>query len=127
MAEPEDNPTQPVAEAKTNGVVDDPVGEAETESDDTTQRLEAAAKERDHLREEVTELRRSLESLQQKHEEEITSVNTQLEQTQTGKSQAETRYQKLLGQVNTIKTQLGERLKSDAVSWPSHSICKSGH
>lgn len=70
----------------------------------------------------MTELRRSLESLQQKHEEEIAGVNMQLEQTQTGKSQAESRYQKLLGQVNTIKTQLGERLKSDAVSLPPHII-----
>lgn len=82
---------------------------------DTDAKLEALAKEREALRDEVAELRKSLERLQGKHDEEITDMRGQLEETQGEKEHAETQYRTLLGKVNTIKSQLGERLKADAV------------
>jgi len=86
------------------------------QNSDTEERLAAAAKDRDELKAEVVELRKSLEEIQQRHEGELLKKQSQLEEIQSGKEHAETRYQKLLGQVNVIKAQLGERLKSDAVS-----------
>lgn len=88
---------------------------ASNKDDDATRRLETAVRERDELRAQVTELRKELETIQQKHDDELARTKKQLDETQTGKEHAENRYNKLLGQVNTIKTQLGERLKSDAV------------
>lgn len=82
---------------------------------DTDARLEALVNERAALREEVAQLRRSLEEVQGKHEEELGSIREQLADTQGEKEQAETQYRNLLGKVNTIKSQLGERLKADAV------------
>ena len=82
---------------------------------DTDARLEALVNERAALREEVAQLRRSLEEIQGKHEEELGSIREQLADTQNEKEQAETQYRNLLGKVNTIKSQLGERLKADAV------------
>jgi chromosome segregation ATPase len=70
--------------------------------------------ERDSLRAEVTQLRKSLESLQEKHGEEISGVKEELEQSRQGKEHAETQYRNLLTKVNTIRSQLGERLKADA-------------
>ena len=87
----------------------------ETCSEDTEARLDALARERETLRDEVAHLRRSLEDLQGKHEEELIDVKGQLEETQGEKDHAETQYRNLLGKVNTIKSQLGERLKADAV------------
>ena len=84
-------------------------------SADTEARLDALAKERIALRDEVSQLRRSLEQIQGKHEEELGSVRAQLEETEGEKEHAETQYRSLLGRVNTIKSQLGERLKADAV------------
>lgn len=84
-------------------------------SSDPNERFEALVKDRDILRAEVTELRQSLEELQQKHELEVQAVRGKLEETQDEKEQAETQYRNLLGKVNTIKSQLGERLKADAV------------
>ena len=72
--------------------------------------------DRDNLRAEVTELRKSLEDLQQKHQTDIDALKEQLEETQGEKDHAESQYRNLLGKVNTIKSQLGERLKADAVS-----------
>ena len=83
---------------------------------DTETRLEALARERALLKEEVSQLRRSLEEIRIKHEEELGSVKEQLEDTLSEKEQAETQYRNLLGKVNSIKSQLGERLKADAVS-----------
>lgn len=83
-------------------------------SADTDERLEALAKERDALREEVAQVRRSLEEIQEKHEVELSNVREQLAETQGEKEQAESQYRSLLGKVNTIKFQLGERLKADA-------------
>ena len=82
---------------------------------DPDARLEALLNERAALREEVAQLRRSLEQIQGKHEEELGSIREQLADTQGEKEQAETQYRNLLGKVNTIKSQLGERLKADAV------------
>lgn len=74
--------------------------------------------DRDSLRVEVTGLRKSLEELQHKHEEEMEALNQSLTESETKKEQAETQFQKLMERVNTIKSQLGERLKEDAV-WQS--------
>lgn len=95
---------------------------------DTTARLEAVARERDALRQEVTELRKSLESIQskhqadssddvrtQQHQAELQSLREELEEANEGKEHFETQYKNLLGRVNTIKTSLGDRLKADAV------------
>lgn len=90
---------------------------------DTAERLEALARERDALRTEVSELRKSLEAIQSKHEDEVTDLQDKLEESNSDKEQAEKQYQDLLGRVNTIRAQLGERLKADAVglnSWVRH-------
>ena len=84
-------------------------------SGDTETRLDALLKERVTLREEVAALRRSLEEIQVKHEAEVGHIQEQLEDTQGEKDHAETQYRNILGKVNTIKSQLGERLKADAV------------
>jgi chromosome segregation ATPase len=89
---------------------------SEHPSTDADGRLEALAREREALKAEVTELRKSLESIQEKHEQDITELQEQVEEAQVGKEEADTKYQDLLGRLNTIKSQLGERLKSDAVS-----------
>ena len=85
-----------------------------TESGDASSRLDAMQQERDNLRAEVTQLRQSLESIQERDNEEVSNVKEELEQTQQGKEHAETQYRNLLGKVNTIRSQLGERLKADA-------------
>lgn len=82
---------------------------------DAATRFEALAKERDTLRQEVTELRKSLEEIQGKHEEETSSLQSELEEANEGKEHFETQYRNLLGRVNTIKSSLGDRLKADAV------------
>ncbi|KAF2127226.1 hypothetical protein P153DRAFT_358844 [Dothidotthia symphoricarpi CBS 119687] len=101
---------------------------------DTNARLDAIAKERDALRQEVTELRKSLESIQNqhegktsedteaKHEEEIRSLREELDEANEGKDHFETQYKTLLGRVNTIKTSLGDRLKADAARIEEYQI-----
>ena len=89
---------------------------SEQPSTDADGRLEALAREREALKAEVIELRKSLESIQERHEQDITELQEQLEESQAGKEQADTQYRDLLGRVNTIRSQLGDRLKSDAVS-----------
>jgi len=84
---------------------------------DATARLEALAKERDSLREEVTELRKNLEGIQVKHEEEMSGLQEQLEEANESKDHFETQYRNLVGRVGTIKSSLGDRLKADAVSF----------
>lgn len=81
------------------------------------EKFDTLVKERDSLRLEVTELRMSLEALQSKHPAELSAVQEQLEEARSEKEHAESQYRNLLGKVNTIKSQLGERLKSDAVCW----------
>jgi chromosome segregation ATPase len=82
---------------------------------DIRTKLDALAKERDNLRQEVSELRKSLEDIRGKHEQDIADLQGQVEESETGKEHAETQYRDLLGRVNGIKAQLGERLKADAV------------
>lgn len=107
--------------------------------------MEAIAKERDALRQEVTQLRKSLEGIQSKrqagdvdnvaelhssHEEEIKALKEELDEANEGKDHFETQYKNLLGRVNTIKTSLGDRLKADAVcarvvcSSRLHQVCR---
>ncbi|ETI22670.1 hypothetical protein G647_06746 [Cladophialophora carrionii CBS 160.54] len=95
----------------TNGVKDLAV---ESDKDDAAARFDALVKDRDALRQEVTQLRQSLEELQAKHNSEIEAVQGELADTQAEKENAEEQYQSLLGKVNTIRSQLGERLKADA-------------
>ena len=108
----------PSRNGSTHKPVESPADDEDDEdlstSPDTTARLDAMQQERDSLRAEVTQLRKSLESLQEKHSEELSGVKEELEQSQEGKEHAETQYKNLLGKVNTIRTQLGERLKADA-------------
>jgi phage shock protein A len=85
-------------------------------SSDTSERFEALARERDNLRAEVIELRKSLELIREKHDEEVSAIQDQLEESQNGKEHAETQYRDLLGRVNTLKSQLGARLKEVKVS-----------
>ena len=82
------------------------------------ERLLALVKDRDALRAEVTQLRQSLQEIQANHEAELDTVQGQLQETQGEKEQAEEQYQNLLGKVNMIRSQLGERLKADAVCQP---------
>lgn len=100
-----------VDETQMNGVPSIPINDTET-------RLDALARERAALKDEVTQLRRSLEEIQGKHEEELGSFREQLEDTQVEKEHAESQYRNLLGKVNQIRSQLGERLKADAVGMP---------
>ncbi|KAL8711554.1 MAG: hypothetical protein Q9220_003964 [cf. Caloplaca sp. 1 TL-2023] len=83
-------------------------------SEDIGARLEALVRERAALKDEVTQLRRSLEDIQGKHDEELNGFRDQLEERTGEKEHAETQYRNLLGKVNTIRSQLGERLKADA-------------
>lgn len=112
-------------ESRAEGAFPEPQKDAEAiQSADTDERLEALARERDALREEVAQVRRSLEEIQEKHEVELSSIREQLAETQGEKEQAESQYRSLLGKVNTIKFQLGERLKADAVSILEPSVCR---
>ncbi|TKA67296.1 hypothetical protein B0A49_07434 [Cryomyces minteri] len=108
--EPEDNNPPTNATSTTQA----PQASEVANSSKTSERLEALARERDSLRLEVTELRRSLETIQEKHQEDLARVRAELEDSQSGKEHAEIQYRNLLGKVNTIKSQLGERLKADA-------------
>ncbi|KAF2490764.1 hypothetical protein BU16DRAFT_574823 [Lophium mytilinum] len=83
---------------------------------DTESRLEALAQERDSLRAEVAELRRGLESIQEKHEEEIGGLKEQLDESNEGRENAEEQYRNLLGKINGIKRSLEGRLQSDKES-----------
>ena len=82
----------------------------------STTKLDALVAERDSLRAEVSEIRKSLESIQEKHESDTSALRYKLLESRKEKDAAETSYKNLLGKVNQIKAQLGERLKADAVS-----------
>jgi predicted nucleic acid-binding Zn-ribbon protein len=92
-----------------------PTGKDSESEAETQARLDALTSERTALRAEVAQLRRSLEEVQERHEEELTGIREQLVATKSEKEHAEAQYHNLLGKVNTIKSQLGERLKADAV------------
>ncbi|KAL5114305.1 hypothetical protein ACEQ8H_007825 [Pleosporales sp. CAS-2024a] len=89
-------------------------------------RFDAVARERDVLRQEVTELRKSLESMQNNHgsrapehpsseqDAEMQSLRDELEEANEAKEHFETQYKNLLGRVSSIKTSLADRMKADA-------------
>ncbi|KAI5305489.1 hypothetical protein KEM56_004282 [Ascosphaera pollenicola] len=76
--------------------------------------FDALVRDRDSLRTEVIELRRSLEEIQSKNNDEREKLQETLKTVRAEKENAEHRFRELLGKVNTIKSQLGERLKADA-------------
>ena len=96
----------------TNGLGDATLANS---ASDTSARFEALVKDREALRVEVTELRKSLEELQAKHQTDLDGMRDQLHDTESKKEVAEEQYQSLLGKVNTIQERLKGRLKADAV------------
>lgn len=82
---------------------------------DPENKFDALVRDRDSLRAEVIQMRKSLEEIQLKHQEEMGALQHQLDDSETKKEHAENQFQKLLERVNTIKSQLGERMKEDAV------------
>lgn len=86
-----------------------------SEGSEPEDRFDALVRDRDSLRAEVTDMRKSLEEIQSKHSAEMGTLQQKLDDAESKKEQAETQFQKLLERVNTIKSQLGERLKEDAV------------
>ncbi len=92
-----------------------PEPDPETKANDAGARFEVLAQERMALKDQVAELRRELEGIQQKYDGDMDTVRHQLDEITGEKEQAQTQYRNLLGKVNTIRTQLGERLKADAV------------
>ncbi|KAL4930029.1 putative Golgi matrix protein [Aspergillus undulatus] len=77
-------------------------------------RFEVLVRDRDSLRAEVTDMRKSLEEIQSKHHTDMEALQSKLEDAESKKEHAESQYRGLLERVNTIKAQLGERLKEDA-------------
>ncbi|KAJ5257452.1 hypothetical protein N7497_011650 [Penicillium chrysogenum] len=77
-------------------------------------RFDALVRDRDSLRAEVADMRKSLEEIQSKHTADMEALQQKLDDAENKKEQAETQFQMLLERVNTIKSQLGERLKEDA-------------
>ncbi|THC98218.1 hypothetical protein EYZ11_002300 [Aspergillus tanneri] len=80
----------------------------------SNERFDTLIRDRDSLRAEVTDMRKSLEEIQSKHRADMEALQHRLENAESKKELAETQFQKLLERVNTIKSQLGERLKEDA-------------
>ncbi|OJJ98172.1 hypothetical protein ASPACDRAFT_121837 [Aspergillus aculeatus ATCC 16872] len=77
-------------------------------------RFDALVRDRDTLRAEVADMRKSLEEIQSKHHAEMKALQGRLDDAENKKEHAESQFQKLLERVNTIKSQLGERLREDA-------------
>lgn len=92
-----------------------------------TARFDALVRDRDALRLEVTRLRESLEEVTSRHEREMGDMQTQLQEEQSEREAAEENYQNLLGKVNTIRSQLGARMKADAVSVLSQPRTRTDH
>lgn len=91
-------------------------GSTESANGSPDSRLAALTREREALLDEVSQVRKALEDFQRKHDAEISGLQERLSQTETERDEKGNQYQSLLGKVNTIKSQLGERLKADAVS-----------
>ena len=89
---------------------------SEISSENSEVNLSALVKEREELREEVAQVRKAIHELRKRHDAEIKTMREQLKDISDEKEQAETQYRNLLGKVNTIRSQLGDRLKADAVS-----------
>ena len=110
--------------SKDNG----PQPQSKSEADstlDTLQskdRFDALVRDRDSLRAEVTDMRKSLEEIQSKHRADMEALQQNVDDAESKKGEAETQFQKLLERVNIIKSQLGERLKEDAVCWKNAPI-----
>ena len=105
------------------GAVDETKSDKASEADpaDTSGsegRFEALVRDRDSLRAEVTDMRKSLEEIQSKHRADMEGLQLKLNDAEAKKEHAESQFQKLLERVNTIKSQLGERLKEDSVRRP---------
>lgn len=104
---------------------------ADVENTEPKDRFDALVRDRDSLRAEVTDMRKSLEEIQSKHRADMDALQQKLDDTESKKEHAETQFQKLMERVNAIKSQLGERLKEDEVrelSYPrqrsqSYSLC----
>jgi chromosome segregation ATPase len=96
----------------TNGLNDATLADS---TSDASARFEALVKDRDALRVQVSELRKSIEELQAKHQTDVNGMREQLQETEGQKEEAVEQYQTLLGKVNTIQERLKERLKADAV------------
>ncbi|KAL6231662.1 hypothetical protein BDW75DRAFT_37268 [Aspergillus navahoensis] len=77
-------------------------------------RFDALVRDRDSLRAEVTDMRKSLEEIQSKHHTDMQALQSKVDDAESKKEHAESQYRGLLERVNTIKAQLGERLKEDA-------------
>ncbi|KAJ5370146.1 uncharacterized protein N7496_006238 [Penicillium cataractarum] len=117
-----EDPSDPVETADTNTTKPDTdenhtaeqhadkPGSDDAESKD---RFDALVRDRDSLRAEVTDMRKSLEEIQSKHRADMEALQQKLDDAESKKEQAETQFQKLMERVNAIKSQLGERLKED--------------
>ena len=92
------------------------------EAADASARFEALVRDRDTLRAEVTELRKSLEDLQAKHQTESKSIQEQLEESQAETSDWQSKFTTLQDNVNTLKSQVRERFKANAVSLSHHDL-----
>ena len=99
-------------EEQVNGKEDPQTRQSHLASED---RLAVIVQEREDLRQEVIQLRQSLEELRDRHRSEAKATSDLLQESRDEKEHAETQYRNLLGKVNTIRSQLGERLKADAV------------
>jgi len=104
---PEEN--DPEGPLSTNGLG---AGPAENDTN-TAAKFEAMSHERETLRQEVEQMRKQLESIQQSHASEVTRLQSELEESNAAKESAEEEYQNLLGRVNQIKQTLSDRLKRD--------------
>lgn len=67
-------------------------------------------KERENLKTEVEELRKSLEMIQAAHSQETAQLKSELEEVESAKEQVEEQYQTLVGRVEKIKESVGIRL-----------------
>jgi broad specificity phosphatase PhoE len=79
------------------------------------EKVEVLARERDNLRQEVAELRKSLEDIQDKHKQEKDDLHLKLEAAEEDKEEADQRHSDLRVRVKDITATLGERLKSNTV------------
>jgi len=81
-----------------------------------SQKMEAVARERDTLLQKITELRQTLENIQEKHAQDIVDLRTRAETAEQDKEESDQKYNDLRDRVTDIRATLGERLKSNAVS-----------
>lgn len=112
------NTSEPSQPTESHEPADDGIRETDNPASNEAEpkdRFDALVRDRDSLRAEVTDMRKSLEEIQSKHRLDMEALQQKLDDTETKKEQAETQFQKLMERVNAIKSQLGERLKEDEV------------